>query len=202
MDGTNQEVVGEKCVHNNAGEHALTDEDKMKAWVEHYARLLNIEFEWPSSELPEVPPTAGPSVSTTQCVPHPVCPPPSVSTTQCVRHPVCPPPWSVKHSAKCKAASPSGIVAEMLKAAGIMVSSSQIKSWSSWNGYQTPTSARRWTLTRGSSALCLVKLELTPSSLFTSCRRTTLQLRNYSILPSLTLRKTLMVCQGRSYGGP
>ena len=31
----------------------------MKAWVECYARLLNVEFEWPSNELHEVPPTAG-----------------------------------------------------------------------------------------------------------------------------------------------
>ena len=60
MDRTNQDVVGENCVRNDAGEIALSDDDKMKAWVEHYARLLNVEFEWPSDELPDVPPTAGP----------------------------------------------------------------------------------------------------------------------------------------------
>ena len=40
---------------------------KMKAWFDHYAKLLNVEFEWPSNELPEVPPTAAPprSVSAT-----------------------------------------------------------------------------------------------------------------------------------------
>ena len=32
----------------------------MKAWVEHYVRLLNVEFEWPSDSLPEVAPVAGP----------------------------------------------------------------------------------------------------------------------------------------------
>ena len=29
----------------------------MKAWVEHYARLLNVEFAWESDLLPEVVPT-------------------------------------------------------------------------------------------------------------------------------------------------
>ena len=48
MDCTNQDVFGKNCVCNDAGELVLT-EDKMKAWVEHYARLLNVEFEWPSS---------------------------------------------------------------------------------------------------------------------------------------------------------
>ena len=96
MDYTNQDVVGENCVRNDAGELALTDEDNMKAWVKHYARLLNVEFEWPNNDLPEVPPTADPL--------------PSVSAT-------------LIHKAlgkiKCsKAAGPSGIVAEMLKAAG------------------------------------------------------------------------------------
>ena len=36
-----------------------------------------------------------------------------------------------------------------------------------------------WTLTRWSSALCLVEVSLMPSSLFASCRRSTSQLTNY-----------------------
>ena len=35
MDKTNQDVVGEKCVRNDTGELFLSDEEKMKAWVEH-----------------------------------------------------------------------------------------------------------------------------------------------------------------------
>ena len=31
MDKTNQDVVGEKCVRNDAGELSLSDEEKMKA---------------------------------------------------------------------------------------------------------------------------------------------------------------------------
>ena len=73
MDRRNQDIVGENCVSNDAIEHALTGEDKMMAWIERYARLLNVEFVWPSKELPEFPPTAVPL-------------------------PVCPRPRSVKHS--------------------------------------------------------------------------------------------------------
>ena len=43
MDKTNLDVVGEKCVRNDACELSLSDEEKMKAWVEHYAGLLNVE---------------------------------------------------------------------------------------------------------------------------------------------------------------
>jgi len=102
MDRTNQDVVGDKCVRNDAGELSLSDEDKMKAWVEHYARLLNVEFEWPSDSLPEVAPVAGP--------------PPSVSA-ELVRKALI--------KMKCgKAAGPSGIIAEMLKAAGESINQS------------------------------------------------------------------------------
>ena len=96
MDRKNQDVVGEKCVRNDAGELSLNDEDKMKAWVEHYARLLNVEFEWPSDLLPDSAPVEGP-------------PPPI--TVDRIR--------KALSKMKCgKAAGPSGIIAEMLKAAG------------------------------------------------------------------------------------
>ena len=55
---------GENCAPNDCDVLALNNEDMMKAWVEHYARLLIVEFEWPNNELPEVLPTATPS----QCV--------------------------------------------------------------------------------------------------------------------------------------
>ena len=42
MDRTNQDFMGEKCVRNEAGELSLSDDDKMKAWIEHYARLLSL----------------------------------------------------------------------------------------------------------------------------------------------------------------
>ena len=34
MDKTNQDVVGEKCMKNDAGELSLSDDQKMKCWVE------------------------------------------------------------------------------------------------------------------------------------------------------------------------
>ena len=70
MDKTNQDVVGEKCVRNDAGELSLSDEEKMKAWVEHYARLLNVEFEWESDLLPEVAPVEGPPPPVTKDLIH------------------------------------------------------------------------------------------------------------------------------------
>ena len=41
----------------------------------------------------------------------------------------------------------------------------------------------------------------TTDTIFTSCRRSTSQLRGYSTLPSLTLIQPSIVCQGRSFGG-
>ena len=88
--------TGKKCVRNDAGELSLSDDDKMKAWVEHFSRLLNMEFDWPSDLLSEVLPVEGP-----------------------------PPPVTVAHIQKAlgkmkqgKAAGPSGVISEMLKAAG------------------------------------------------------------------------------------
>ena len=92
MDRINQDVVGE----NDAGELSLSDEDMMKACVEHYARLLNVEFEWPCDLLPEVLPVAG----------HP----PSVSAVLIRK--------ALSKMKIGKAAGPSGIIAEMLEASG------------------------------------------------------------------------------------
>ena len=48
-----------RSVSKMTGELSLSEEEKMKASVEHYARLLNVEFEWPSDLLPEVAPVEG-----------------------------------------------------------------------------------------------------------------------------------------------
>ena len=96
MADRNQDVVGEQCVRNDAGEPSLTEEAKMKAWVEHYSRLMNIEFDWPRDKLPNADPVVGD--------------PPTV-TTEMIR--------AALSKMKCgKAAGPSGITAEMLKATG------------------------------------------------------------------------------------
>ena len=68
----------------------------MRAWVEHYARLLIVEFEWESDLLPEVAPVEGP---------------PPLVMKDLIR--------KALRKMKCgKAAGPSGIIVEMLKAAG------------------------------------------------------------------------------------
>ena len=96
MNRENQDIVGENCVKNDAGQLSLTDEDKMKAWVQHYRRLLNVEFPWPENQLPGVAPIAGPT--------------PPVTMEQISK---------AISKMKCgKAAGPSGIIAEMLKASG------------------------------------------------------------------------------------
>ena len=38
--------VGDKPVKNDAGEISMSEDSKQKAWLEHYQRLLNVEFDW------------------------------------------------------------------------------------------------------------------------------------------------------------
>ena len=80
MDRSNHDVMGEKCVKNDAGELSLSEEEKMKGWVEHYARVLNVphqshwlQFAKLSAKLnvarllaPQV--IGGPNRWTTRCV--------------------------------------------------------------------------------------------------------------------------------------
>ena len=82
MDCRKQDIAGENCVRNDTDELALTDENQMKAWVEHYAGLLKVEFVWPSNELPEFIAV-------------------SLRSLQLMVHlPVCLRPRSAKHAAK------------------------------------------------------------------------------------------------------
>ena len=96
IDRRNQDVEGESCIRNDSGELALSDEDKLKAWNEHYARLFNVEFDWPSAELPEVAPVAGPRPDV-----------PMALIQKCL-----------SKAKSGKAAGPTGLVVEMIKAAG------------------------------------------------------------------------------------
>ena len=96
MDKANQAAVGETCVRDDAGELSISNEEKMKAWIEHYARLLNFEFEWESDLLLEVVPVNG-------------------SPLPVYMDPI----HKALRKMKCgKAAGPLGIIAEVLKAAG------------------------------------------------------------------------------------
>ena len=44
MRRENVDVLGDKPVRNDEGEMSLSEEAKQKAWLEHYERLLNVEF--------------------------------------------------------------------------------------------------------------------------------------------------------------
>ena len=93
MDSHNRDVIGDKCVRNDAGELTLSDAQKMNAGVEHHKRLSNGELDWASESLSFVSPILGL--------------PPSVTGSDAIK------------KMKCrKTAGPSGIVTEILKASG------------------------------------------------------------------------------------
>ena len=96
MRRDNQDVCGEMPIRNSQGELCLDDSDRMKAWVEHYKGLLNVEFPWDEGALPEAPPRLGP--------------PPPITNEMVIK--------ALGKMSSGKAAGPSGIVVEMIKAAG------------------------------------------------------------------------------------
>lgn len=51
MRKENMDVVGDKPVRNDLGELSLSQETLEKAWLEHYERLLNVEFDWDPDHL-------------------------------------------------------------------------------------------------------------------------------------------------------
>ena len=92
----NQDVVVDKCVKDDSGNLSFHNEAKKVAWKQHYERLLNEEFSWKPEDL-----TADPVVG----------PPIHIDVEMVVKA-------ITKMKTGQKAAGPSGIVAEMLKASG------------------------------------------------------------------------------------
>ena len=95
MRQDNQDVTGEKCVKDDSGNLSIDDQAKKRAWKQHYERLLNEEFPWNPDELHA----------------HPIEGPPIYITIEMVKK-------AIAKMKIGKAPGPSGIVAEMLKAAG------------------------------------------------------------------------------------
>ena len=91
----NQDVVGDKCVKDDSGNLSFDNEAKKVAWKQHYERFLNEEFSWNPEDL-----TADPVVG----------PPIHIDVEMVVK--------AITKMKTGKAAGPSGIVAEMLKASG------------------------------------------------------------------------------------
>ena len=96
MKAQNRDVTEDSCVKNDKGDLAFSDEDKLKAWNEHYEKLLNEEFPWDEKHLDTGTPKEGPAPKLTR---------------EAVQK-------ALLKMKDGKAAGGSGIVAEMLKAAG------------------------------------------------------------------------------------
>ena len=94
MRTENEDVIREKCIGGDDGNLSLDEASKKLAWKQYYEHLLNIEFTW-SQNLPHVDDV----VSLAQ-----VIIPDNVLK-------------SLRRMINGKAAGPSGVVAEMLKAA-------------------------------------------------------------------------------------
>ena len=92
----NADVVGDKPVKNDAGEMSISDDSKRKAWLDHYQRLLNAEFDWDPNHLSDESPMEEPSI--------PI-------TIDMVKR-------AISQMKAGKAPGPSGIVVEMIRAAG------------------------------------------------------------------------------------
>jgi hypothetical protein len=93
----NRDVVGEGCV-KNGDQNIITDSEEIKqVWTDYYNKLLNEEFKWDRDSLPSVEAVCGPNDRFTE------------SEVKVAMH-------EMKLG---KAAGPSGVVAEMLKATGV-----------------------------------------------------------------------------------
>ena len=82
----------------DAGEMSMREDSKQKAWLEHYQRLLNVEFDWDPDHLSYQPPVEG--------LPIPI-------TTDMVKK-------AISQMKAGKASGPLGIVVEMIRAASDM----------------------------------------------------------------------------------
>ena len=94
----NTDVVGDKPVKNDAGEMSMSEESKQKAWLEHYQNLPNLEFDWDPDHLSYQPPVESPPI--------PI-------TIDMVKK-------AISQMKAGKTPGPSGIVVEMIRAAGDM----------------------------------------------------------------------------------
>ena len=56
----NADVVGDKPV-----EMSMSEESKQKAWLEHYQRLIDVEFDWDPDHLSDKPSVEGPPIPIT-----------------------------------------------------------------------------------------------------------------------------------------
>ena len=96
MRRQNQDICGEMPVRNNQGELCLDDSERMKAWIEHYKGLLNVEFPVDEGALPDALPVEGPT--------------PPITDEMVTK--------ALAKKKLDKSSGPSGIIVEMLKTTG------------------------------------------------------------------------------------
>ena len=94
MRKENKDIVGEKCIRDDSGKLAYSDDEKIKAWKQHYERLLNIELPWSEDDLSVADPVLGR--------------PPLVTREMAEK--------SISKMKLGKVPGPSGVVTEVLKA--------------------------------------------------------------------------------------
>ena len=96
MKGEHVDIVGEKCIRDHDGNLALSDQDKLTAWKAHYYdKLLNEEFPWNNDSLSQESPVQGPPIYIIEEIVH----------------------AAIRKMKTGKAAGPSGIIVEMIRAA-------------------------------------------------------------------------------------
>ena len=96
MMGTKRDVVGGGCVKDANGKIEVDDKRVLNVWKEHYDKISNVEFHWSRNSLTEVDAVSGPS---------------ELKSTDEFRK-------AIAKMKSNRAAGPSGVVADMLKAAG------------------------------------------------------------------------------------
>ena len=92
----NRDVVGGGCVRRADGKIVVEEDEVLEVWRTYYEKLSNEEFQWNKETLPAADATEGPCEKI---------------TTAEVQAAIKKMKWS-------KAAGPSGVVSDMLKAAG------------------------------------------------------------------------------------
>ena len=92
----NRDVVGARCVKDNDGKIVVEEDKLLEVWKEHYDRISNEEFSWDREGLTDVRPVCGPGEKISEV---------EVET-------------AIGKMKLGKAGGPSGVVADMLKAAG------------------------------------------------------------------------------------
>ena len=92
----NRDVVGAGCVKNNVGKIVVEEDKLLEVWKEHYDRMSNEEFSWDREGLTDVRPVCGPGEK--------------ISEEEVGA--------AIGKMKLGKAGGPSGVVADMLKAAG------------------------------------------------------------------------------------